>query len=57
MIVTINPVVTHLIAKTAYNRGTPMAKGSFLINDYVAAQRRRKRKSLEVAPEKGGDRR
>ncbi len=57
MIVTINPVVTHLIAKTAYNRGTPMAEGSFLINDYVASQRRRKRKSLDVAAEKGGGRR
>ncbi len=55
MIVTINPVVTHLIAKTAYNRGTPMAEGSFLINDYVASQRRRKRKFLVTAPEKGGD--
>jgi multicomponent Na+:H+ antiporter subunit G len=57
MIVTINPVVTHLIAKTAYNRGTPMAEGSFLINDYVAAQRRRKRKTMDTVTKKGGDRR
>ena len=55
MIVTINPVVTHLIAKTAYNRGTPMAEGSFLINDYVASQRRRRRQPLVTTPEKGGD--
>lgn len=54
MIVTINPVVTHLIAKTAYNRGTPMAEGSFLINDYVASQRRRH--SREIVTEKGGER-
>ncbi len=54
MIITINPVVTHLIAKTAYNRGTPMAEGSFLINDYVASQRRR-RQSPDSVTEKGGD--
>jgi multicomponent Na+:H+ antiporter subunit G len=48
MIMTINPVITHLIAKTAYNRGTPMAEGSFLINDYVASQRRRR--GIQVKP-------
>ncbi len=53
MIATINPIITHLIAKTAYNRGTPMAEGSFLINDYVASQRRRRRSRVEVA--KKGD--
>ena len=54
MIATINPIITHLIAKTAYNRGTPMAEGSYVINDYVAAQRRRRRSRLqEVA--KGDD--
>lgn len=47
MIATINPIVTHLIAKTAYNRGTPMAEGSFLINDFVASQRRRRRQRVE----------
>ncbi len=47
MIATINPIVTHLIAKTAYNRGTPMAEGSFLINDYVASQRRRRRQQVD----------
>ena len=56
MIATINPIITHLIAKTAYNRGTPMAEGSFLINDYVASQRRRRRRKLqEVAIEKGDE--
>lgn len=56
MIVTINPVITHLIAKTAYNRGTPMAEGSFLINDYVASQRRRRRVRVEeIKKEKGDD--
>ncbi|MGM0652073.1 MAG: monovalent cation/H(+) antiporter subunit G [Bacillota bacterium] len=47
MIATINPIVTHLIAKTAYNRGTPMVEGSYLINDYVASQRRRRRQRVE----------
>jgi len=47
MIATINPIVTHLIAKTAYNRGTPMVEGSFLINNYVASQRRRRRQRVE----------
>jgi len=55
MIATINPIITHLIAKTAYNRGTPMAEGSFLINDYVAAQRRRRRSTLETGKTKKGD--
>jgi multicomponent Na+:H+ antiporter subunit G len=57
MIATINPVITHLIAKTAYNRGTPMAEGSFLINDYVAAQRRRRRRQMDaiLSDEKGGE--
>ncbi len=48
MISTINPIITHLIAKTAYNRGTPMAEGSYLINDYVASQRRKRRSQVET---------
>ncbi len=48
MIATINPIITHLIAKTAYNRGTPMAEDSFLINDYVASQRRRRREKIQT---------
>ena len=54
MIATINPVITHVIAKTAYNRGTPMVEGSFLINDYVASQRRRRRSQIEPATVKEG---
>lgn len=54
MIITINPVVTHLIAKTAYNRGTPMAEGSFLINDYVASQRRKRKRQTEPNLSKEG---
>ncbi len=54
MVATINPVITHLIAKTAYNRGTPMAEGSFVINDYVASQRRRRSQQLETLTEKEG---
>ncbi len=30
----INPVMTHLITKTAYVRGTPMAEGSFTVSTY-----------------------
>jgi multicomponent Na+:H+ antiporter subunit G len=30
----INPVMTHLITKTAYVRGTPLAEDSFVINAY-----------------------
>ena len=30
----INPVMTHLITKTAYVRGTPLADDSFVINAY-----------------------
>ncbi len=55
MIVTINPVITHLIAKTAYNRGTPMAEGSFLINDYVASQRRRRKRMTESSLSQEGE--
>ncbi|MEW5919910.1 MAG: monovalent cation/H(+) antiporter subunit G [Bacillota bacterium] len=33
-ILAINPVMTHLITKTAYVRGTPMADDSFVINAY-----------------------
>lgn len=55
MIGTINPIITHLIAKTAYNRGTPMAEGSYLINDYVASQRRRRRSVVDSSKVKKGD--
>lgn len=56
MIATINPVITHLIAKTAYNRGTPMAEGSYLINIYVASQRRKRKRQIKAVPAgEGGD--
>ncbi len=41
VMVTINPVVTHLIAKTAYIKGTPMVEGSFVANHYAEANRRK----------------
>ncbi len=31
---TINPVMTHIITKTAYVRGTPMVEGSFVLSTY-----------------------
>jgi len=33
-ILVINPVITHLITKTAYVKGTPMVEGSFVVNAY-----------------------
>ena len=54
MIATINPVITHVIAKTAYNRGTPMVEGSFLINDYVASQRRKRKRQIDQSTVKEG---
>lgn len=30
----INPVMTHLITKTAYVRGTPLTEGSFVVSTY-----------------------
>lgn len=34
LIITINPVMTHLITKTAYVRGTPLSEGSFVVSTY-----------------------
>lgn len=34
LIATINPVVTHLITKTAYVRGTSLTEGSFVVSTY-----------------------
>ncbi|MGI6308072.1 MAG: monovalent cation/H(+) antiporter subunit G [Dethiobacteria bacterium] len=34
IILTVNPVMTHLIMKTAYDRGTPMVEGTFTSNLY-----------------------
>ncbi len=34
MILIVSPVMTHLIMKTAYGRGTPMAKGTISLDVY-----------------------
>lgn len=34
IILTVNPVMTHLIMKTAYDRGTPMVGGTFVTDLY-----------------------
>lgn len=34
MILIVSPVMTHLIMKTTYDRGTPMVKGTLTINAY-----------------------
>lgn len=33
----INPVVTHLMAKTAYERGMELIEGSYVLNTYFVA--------------------
>jgi multicomponent Na+:H+ antiporter subunit G len=34
LVAVINPVVTHMMAKTAYERGMELVKGSFVLNSY-----------------------
>lgn len=37
LIAVINPVVTHLMAKTAYERGMELIEGSYVLNTYTAS--------------------
>ncbi len=39
LIIVINPVVTHLMAKVSYERGMDLSEGSFVLNTYTAAKR------------------
>ena len=39
-VATINPVMTHLIAKTSYNRGIDLVKGSFHLDTYAESEQR-----------------
>ena len=34
LVATINPVITHMMAKTAYERGMDLVEGSFVLNTY-----------------------
>jgi len=46
LVITINPVVTHIMAKTAYERGMDLVDGSFVLNTYSSFKeedRRRER--------------
>ena len=46
LVVTINPVITHMMAKTAYERGMDLVEGSFVLNAYSSfreEERRRER--------------
>jgi multisubunit Na+/H+ antiporter MnhG subunit len=46
LVITINPVVTHIMAKTAYERGMDLVDGSFVLNTYSSfkeEERRRER--------------
>lgn len=47
IVMTVNPVMTHLIMKTAYDRGTPMVQGSSVTNlyDHKKGSSRRKKVS------------
>lgn len=40
LVATINPVMTHLIAKTSYHRGIDLVEGSFLLNTYAESEER-----------------
>lgn len=39
LIIVINPVITHLMAKVSYERGMDLAEGSFVLNTYTAIKR------------------
>jgi multicomponent Na+:H+ antiporter subunit G len=46
LVITINPVITHIMAKTAYERGMDLVDGSFVLNTYSSfkeEERRRER--------------
>ncbi len=44
LVITINPVITHMIAKTAYERGMDLVEGSFVLNAYSAFREEEMRK-------------
>lgn len=44
LIITINPVVSHLMAKTAYERGMDLVDGSFVLNTYSSFKEEERRK-------------
>lgn len=47
LVVTINPVITHMMAKTAYEQGIDLMEGSFVLNTYSSfkeEQQRRERR-------------
>ncbi|NLA27925.1 MAG: monovalent cation/H(+) antiporter subunit G [Firmicutes bacterium] len=39
LVATINPVMTHLIAKTSYNQGIDLLKGSFYLDAYAGPEK------------------
>jgi multicomponent Na+:H+ antiporter subunit G len=38
LVATINPVMTHLLAKTSYNLGLDLVEGSFLLDTYAESE-------------------
>lgn len=48
LVATINPVITHMMAKTAYERGMDLVEGSFVLNAYSSFQEEQSRKERSV---------
>jgi multicomponent Na+:H+ antiporter subunit G len=48
LIATINPVVTHVMAKTAYERGMDLVEGSFVLNAYSSFGEEQKRRERGI---------
>lgn len=44
LVATINPVITHMMAKTAYERGMDLVEGSFVLNAYSSFKEEQTRK-------------
>jgi multicomponent Na+:H+ antiporter subunit G len=44
LVSTINPVITHMMAKTAYERGMDLVEGSFVLNTYSSFREEQSRR-------------
>lgn len=44
LVSTINPVITHMMAKTAYERGMDLVEGSFVLNTYSSFREEKSRR-------------
>lgn len=48
LVATINPVITHMMAKTAYERGMDLVDGSFVLNAYSSFSQEKRRRERGV---------